>query len=134
MENIMPDQVAVHLNMLVQWLRERHSRIMEVEAGALSCLDAGDTEGHNQKMRDKAELLSTLHEDAKTLLEPLPEEVRLNLASDLNRFAASAQNALQLNSVFYMSALLYPGDHKQGQPDDLLIFLDHLARERANFA
>ncbi|MDR0815955.1 MAG: hypothetical protein LBN28_00930 [Desulfovibrio sp.] len=130
----MTDQVAVHLNILVQWLRERHSRIMEVEASALRCLDAGDTEGHNQKMRDKAELLSTLHEDAKTLLEPLPGELRFNLASALSRFATGARNALQLNSVFYMSALLYPGDYKQGQPDDLLVFLDRLARERANFA
>jgi hypothetical protein len=34
-------------------------------------------------------------------------------------FSKNAQTALRLDSVFYMSALLYPGDHQKGEPDNL---------------
>ena len=108
----MSDQNATEaLAGLIQWLRERHDRIMAVEAEALRLLEAGDTPGHNAKMREKAELLAALGEDAKPLLAGLPGELRFNLALALERFSGSARNALGLNSVFYMSALLYPEEY-----------------------
>ena len=43
----MSDQNAAEaLAGLIQWLRERHDRIMAVEAEALRLLEAGDTPGH----------------------------------------------------------------------------------------
>ena len=113
---------------LVLWLRNRHAEVMATEAQALARLDAGDTTGHNDLMRRKAELLSSMAEDAKPLLEPLPGETRFNYALALESFSASARMSLRLNSVFYMSALLYPDDHKPGQPDNLTLCIDRMEK------
>lgn len=119
---------------LIQWLKERHAAIMAVEREALQRLDAGDTPGHNEKMCEKAELLTALSDEAKPLLASLPGEARFNLALALERFSSSARNAIQLNSVFYMSALLYPDDHKKGEPDNLQLFIERVEREGESFA
>lgn len=119
---------------LIRWLQERRAAVMAVEREALQRLETGDTPGHNEKMREKAELLAALSEEAKPLLAPLPGEPRFNLALALERFSGSARNALQLDSVFYMSALLYPDDHKKGEPDNLLLFIERVEREGARFA
>jgi hypothetical protein len=111
---------------LIQWLRNRHDAAMAVESQALAFLDAGDTPGHNAAMRQKAELLESMAEDAKPLLESLPGETRFNLALALEGFSASARMSLRLNSVFYMSALLYPDDHKPGQPDNLTLCINRM--------
>ena len=116
------------LSSLVLWLRNRHAEVMATEAQALARLDAGDTTGHNELMRRKAELLSSMAEDAKPLLEPLPGETRFNYALALESFSASARMSLRLNSVFYMSALLYPDDHKPGQPDNLTLCIDRMEK------
>ena len=110
------------------WLRNRHAEVMATEAQAPARLDAGDTTGHNELMRRKAELLSSMAEDAKPLLEPLPGETRFNYALALESFSASARMSLRLNSVFYMSALLYPDDHKPGQPDNLTLCIDRMEK------
>ena len=113
---------------LVLWLRNRHAEVMATEAQALARLDAGDTPGHNDLMHRKAELLSSMAEDAKPLLEPLPGETRFNYALALESFSASARMSLRLNSVCYMSALLYPDDHKPGQPDNLTLCIDRMEK------
>ena len=113
---------------LVLWLRNRHAEVMATEAQALARLDAGDTPGHNDLMRRKAELLAAMAEDAKPLLEPLPGETRFNYALALESFSASARMSLRLNSVFYMSALLYPDEHKPGQPDNLTLCIDRMEK------
>lgn len=85
-------------------------------------------------MCEKAELLIALSDEAKPLLASLPGEARFNLALALERFSGSARNAIQLNSVFYMSALLYPDDHKKGEPDNLQLFIERVEREGESFA
>ena len=79
-------------------------------------------------MRRKAELLASMAEDAKPLLEPFPGETRFNCALALEGFSASARMSLRLNSVFYMSALLYPDEHKPGQPDNLTLCIDRMEK------
>ena len=116
------------LSGLIIWLRNRHAEVMATEAQALARLDAGDTPGHNELMRRKAELLAAMAEDAKPLLEPLPGEARFNYALALEGFSASARMSLRLNSVFYMSALLYPDDHKPGKPDNLTLCTDSMEK------
>ena len=37
----------------------------------------------------------------------------------LNGFSLNASNSLRIGSVFYMSALLYPDEHKPGAPNNL---------------
>lgn len=133
----MSEQTAANgkaLARLAQWLGERRAAIMAVEREALQRLETGDIPGHNEKMREKAELLAALSEGAKPLLAPLPGEPRFNLALALERFSGSARTALKLDSVFYMSALLYPDDHKKGEPDNLLLFIERVEREGEHFA
>lgn len=118
---------------LFLWLRNRHAEVMTTETQALARLDAGDTPGHNELMRRKAELLASMAEDAKPLLEPLPGETRFNYALALEGFSASARMSLRLNSVFYMSALLYPDDNKPGQPDNLILCIEHMEKMGLEF-
>ena len=121
------------LTSLIKWLRNRHAEVMAAGAQALARLDAGDTPGHNEHMRRKAELLASMAEDAKPLLEPFPGETRFNCALALEGFSASARMSLRLNSIFYMSALLYPDDHKSGQPDNLTLCIDRMEKRGLEF-
>ena len=111
---------------------ERHDRIMAV-GKALRLLEAGDTPGYNAKMREKAELLAALGEDAKPLLAGLPGELRFNLALALERFRAAPQYRWASIRSFTCPPC-YPEDHKQGEPDDLTVCIDtHGARRRKLF-
>jgi hypothetical protein len=123
-----------YLNALAEYLKERHARIMDLETEAMRFLKSGDTKSYADNMRAKAELLSGIGEEAQDLLAPLPGELRFNLALALDRFASGARNALSLNSVFYMSALLYPDDQKQGIPDNLMACISRIEQEGENFS
>ena len=112
---------------VIDWLKERHAAIMADEAEALARLKAGDTEGYNEKMRAKAEAVAALAKDAAPLLAGLPDAQREPILRGLMRFSQSAAMGLKLGSVFYMSALLYPDDHKPGEPDNLAMFIEELA-------
>ena len=133
MEAAVSDATIDALTTLTQWLRQRHDEIMAVETQALQSIGAGDTPGHNALMRRKAEMLAALAEDAKPLLAALPGEARFNMALALEKFSAGARMALQLNSVFYMSALLYPDDHKKGEPDNLTLCIERMERLGPDF-
>lgn len=118
---------------VVQWLRQRHAAVMAAEKAALSLLDQGDVAGHSAKMHEKAQLLATMCEDARPVLAPLAGPLRAQVALGLDRFSGSAQMGLDLDSLFYMSALLYRDDHKVGEPDNLQLFIERLEREGATF-
>lgn len=115
---------------LREWLEQRHAAVMAAEGRALACLDKGDLPGHADGMHEKARLLAAIREDAAPLLAALPPDMdadeRERLRHRLHCFAAGANNALRLDSLFYMSALLYPEDHKPGQPDDMQVFIASL--------
>lgn len=105
---------------LVLWLKERHADIMEREKDALNALyTLQDGQAHRDGMLNKAKLIAALDEDADARTEGLPEPLREHVASSLRRFAKGARNALRIDSVFYMAALLYPDEHKDGEPDNL---------------
>lgn len=109
---------------LIDWLRERHAAIRQREADALDCLyKENDPVAHRQLMMERAELIATIDVETKTLVDALPENARENARETLRRFAQGARNALRLDSVFYMSALLYPDEHKQGEPDNMERFI-----------
>ncbi len=115
---------------LREWLEQRHAAVMAAEGRALACLEKGDLPGHAEGMHEKARLLAAIKEDVAPLLEALPADMdaqeRERLYHRLRAFSASANNALRLDSLFYMSALLYPEDHKPGQPDDMQVFIASL--------
>ncbi len=116
-----PDQTA--LTAAIAWLRARHADIMTTEREALALMEAGDIPGYTAKMRAKAESLAALAKDAAPRLDALPEPLRDRLAA-----------ALRLDSVFFMSALLYPDEHKPGEPDNLALFIDQVEAQGENFA
>lgn len=98
--------------------RARSVRVIEAEAEAL-IHGKQDQAGYAARMREKAELLAGLAEAAHELLDALPEKRADAAAARLEQFSGSAAMSLKVGSVFFMSALLYPEDHKPGQPNDL---------------
>ena len=121
---------AVSLSAFFSWLEERAHEIRRIEGQALHELEQKNTQGYCDGMRRKAELLAGLPKAAVPLINGLPEDAAQAIQEGLWRFARNAGNALSLNSVFYMSALLYPEKYRQGEANDLELFLEEL---RARF-
>ena len=97
-------------------------RLIEADA-SVALHEQGDEGFYRNKMREKTEILRDLPEIMKNRVDQLPRKEREKIALRLDRFSMSASTALKLNSVFYMSALLYPEDHRAGEPNDLERFI-----------
>lgn len=103
-----------------RWLDEICAAVRDIEREAEKALHTDEDEAaYREVMRRKASLLSSLPERGRDAVSLLPPAERATVEERLQRFAASAANALSIGSVFYMSALLYPEDHKPGEPNDL---------------
>lgn len=113
-------------NGFAEWLDARCQDVSALEARGKAAAAAGDAEAYREVMRRKAELLETLFKNAAPHAEGLPPEQREAALKQLKRFSASARQALSLGSVFYMSALLYRDDHKDGEPNNLEVLRDHI--------
>lgn len=109
----------------VEWMEQRYAAVMGAERRALAELEAGRTDAYNDAMKEKATLLSRMDRDAENLVAGIEDDALRDAATHaLHRFSNSARNSLRIGSVFYMSALLYPDDHKAGEPDNLRLFID----------
>lgn len=111
------------------WLEQKRGEIMASESKALEALDAGNVEEYGKQMRDKAAKLASLFDESAPWLKSLPPRDRAWVENDLQNFSASARNSIKLDSVFYMSALLYPDDHKKGEPDNLRLLIEKMKLE-----
>ena len=112
----------------MQWLIACCEQVARLEKDAAAALDADNPELYRRVMRQKALLLEALYEDAKPLLPALPGDAAQAAADRLRRFSASAARSLELESVFYMSALLFSENHTPGEPNDLELFLADVRR------
>jgi hypothetical protein len=113
----------------LNFLRDRIRRVKELEETALDRMhNKGDEAGYREGMRGKAELLAALSADAAPFLEAVSPERRPMIEHRLDMFSQSAKRSLDIGSVFYMSALLYPDDHQPGQPNTLEVWLKDLER------
>ncbi|MDR3073245.1 MAG: hypothetical protein LBV01_00800 [Deltaproteobacteria bacterium] len=110
------------------WLSERCAFLqgLEQEAGRV-LQEKKDTEKYHALMRQKAVFLMGLPAEAASRMEGLPEEAAATVSSRLERFSQSAARALELDSVFYMYALLYPDEHVKGQPNNLELLAAEIA-------
>ncbi|MCL1916641.1 MAG: hypothetical protein FWG17_08080 [Desulfovibrionaceae bacterium] len=99
------------------WLEQAAAKIAEYERQGRAALN--DEAAYRAIMREKALYLAGLYAEAQPYLQTLEEKKRLYPASRLQAFSASAEQALNLGSVFYMSALLFPGDHQPGELNEL---------------
>ena len=116
---------------LLDFLRERIRLVREAEESALHQMHSkGDETGYRGGMRRRAELLAAMSADAIPFLDAVAAERRPMIEHRLDMFSQSARRSLDIGSVFYMSALLYPDDHKPGEPNTLEAWLTELERSR----
>lgn len=99
----------------------RDIRRIEVEAGE-ALYGRGDTARHRALLTEKCETLVALPDTVGPLLPGAGGDAP-KLKAGLEDFARRANQALDLESIFYMAALLYPEDYADGDPNDLERFL-----------
>ncbi len=102
-------------------------RRIEAEAQRLLLLK-NDPRGYKAAMREKCFLLEELPGLAAPELTDVDPGLRGRIGAALAEFARKAGQALSLESVFYMYALLYPEDYQDGQPNDLERFIAEMER------
>lgn len=118
------------MNPFLSFLSKQIQHIATIEADAQAKLhDQNDPDGYRQAMSAKAELLAALPAAALPHLDDLPMEMRPMVEHRLDMLASSAKRSLEIGSVFFMSALLYPEDHQAGEPNDLERWLHDLERK-----
>ena len=105
---------------LAEMLSVQATRVRELERTADACLDEdGDIEEYTAALQAKAELLSEIFDQARPHLDELSEEQGGKIAEKLHSFAHNAEQALEVDSIFFMRQLLYPEDYQEGQENDL---------------
>ncbi len=114
---------------LLSHLAEWSEAVNSLEKQAVEELHGQKNEAaYRDLMRRRAELLRSLPGKAAALPAALREEDAFSRVLEaLEGFAQGASNALRINSIFYMSALLYPDEHKPGEPNNLERLLLSLA-------
>ena len=101
--------------------------IRRIEEEAREALYGKDDPGsYRQKLQEKTMLLMELPELVGPFCDGMAEDIRAEIETRLNSFARNATQAWELSSLFYMSALLYPEDYREGDPNDLESFIDRL--------
>ncbi len=110
---------------VASWLDAEAVKVRDIEKLANSALyENKDEDSYRDLMRQKAMLLASLNDRIESLIEPLSVEDSLLVRKRVKRFAMSASKALEIGSVFFMSALLYPDDYKDGEKNDLETFAE----------
>lgn len=116
------------MEQLLIWLRTKQGEIADLAQQARHELEQDNKDQYLALLRDRAELIADLAEQAEKFYQDVPDPVRNKAAKALHRFSRGAQFSLELDSPFYMSALLYPDQHQAGEPDNLELFIEDLAK------
>jgi hypothetical protein len=110
---------------IADWLDAKAEAVRKIEAQAENALyTIKDEDEYRRLMREKAMLLSTLAKDGADFCKESGFEKVDKVLKRLERFSSSASSALGIDSVFFMSALLYPEDYKDGDQNDLEQFAE----------
>ncbi len=106
-------------------VRATASGIRELEAAANAALqERGDAKAHRSAMEEKCRLLVALPDKVRKAAKGGDDDpAYVDFLEELKGFAQRAGQALSLESIFYMSALLYPEDYEDGEPNDLEMFV-----------
>ena len=114
-------------SVLADFLEQRARAVRAIETEAEDIIHGqGDQAGYVAKMRQKATLLAALAADPQALVSALEPVLTKAAAARLERFSQSADSSLGVGSPFYMSALLYPDEHRPGQPNDLERYVEEV--------
>lgn len=115
---------------LVDFLLDAASTVKKIEDKAKQAIKKeNDSRLYIDLMKQKAEYLVSLLEKAESALAKEANlDERKRVKSKLESFSKNASTALDLNSTFYMSALLYPDEHKEGEPNNLELLAQSLQK------
>lgn len=111
---------------LITFLEEKATVVRRLEEEGDAVLDSEGQLAFQAKLEEKAEILAALGEKAWPLTEKIEGDLGNEISQQLEQFSMSASAALRIGSVFFMTALLYPEDHKQGEPNDLENYITEL--------
>lgn len=114
---------------LLEYLEATNEKIKSIEAEGEQVLEAEGQPAFQAKLEEKAKVLAGLSENTWKLVERIGGEQGDEIAQRLEQFSMSASTALRIGSVFFMTALLYPDEHKPGDPNDLEVFMERLRSE-----
>lgn len=117
------------IHKLIQELKQCCLDIGKLENQASGALAEGyELDAYKDLMQQKANLLYKLPDNVQSMVDGLDNHTRKYVIDKLGGFSHGAGKALSLDSVFYMSALLYPENYVDGDKNDLENFIDCLAR------
>lgn len=112
----------------LDWLQSRHDQIMDCEKKAYGLMKKDDIAGYKAAMKQKATQLAELYQEAAPKLAGLAGDKAKIADQTLRNFSGNAATALQLGSIFYMSALLYKDEHGKDEPDNLQLLINQLKK------
>lgn len=115
---------------LIVFLEETANTVRRLEKEGDAVLDTEGQHAFQVKLEEKAEILAALGEKAWKFTKDIDGDLGHEITQKLEQFSMSASAALRIGSVFFMTALLYPENHKPGEPNDLDTFVEEL-KERA---
>lgn len=126
-ENVMKkdDRSSIQKLILALEAAAQEIRILEAQ-GKKALFSDDDKETYTRKLHEKAFLLMDLPEMAAPFLEKMERDAARDIRFVLNDFARRAGQAMELSSLFYLSALLYPDDYREGDKNDLEKFIGSL--------
>lgn len=123
----MERQNQANLNCIVDILQDTARQIRMLEAEAQEALQRRDAIAeYRQKLQQKTLLLMELPERTADCLASMGADERSRIRSRVENFARRAEQAMELESSFYMSALLYPEDYQEGEKNDLENYIEEL--------
>lgn len=111
---------------IADWLAEVADDVRDLEKKAgIALYDHDDESAYRELMRAKALRLAALAEEALPYFKDkdIDEYNKKNILDRLEKFSKSALTALDIDSPFFMSALLYPDEYKDGENNDLENFV-----------
>lgn len=109
---------------MMTFLDENLVKISECEENAKKFLGEGNNDAYIKVMHQKANILAQLPTDIKKCDESkLSPHTQKFITENINSFSASAKTALELKSTWFMSQLLFNEDHKDGEPNNFVLFV-----------
>lgn len=114
------------LQRVIELLEEVNGTVKRLEAEGDAVIGSEGQDAFQAKLEKKAKLLASLPEKGAPLTAEIGGDLGRSIDDRLNQFSTSASTALRIGSVFFMTALLYPEDHKPGEPNDLEEYIEEL--------
>lgn len=112
---------------IVDLLSQKSAMIRALEDDAQAALyGRSDKLAYQAILREKSLLLYNLLDEIDRLSCEIGTEVCKEIKNRIGGISFSAGKALRLNSVFYMSCLLYPENYQDGDRNDLEQVIDFL--------